>query len=525
MARAGEMIMAYERTLIISTFFAFTIFLFILTVITWKRKASSGKAAGYFSLGLAAAAIYTFGYSMELSSNTLSDVMFWVRFQHLGIQLLTPFWLLFTLCITGHEQIITRGRVILLFLIPVFMIFATQTLGTLNLVHLNPRLITIGPITSFTYDRGILIYIGLAYINVCMLASLILFTIMLIRSATTFRSQAVLFWIGSMIPFVTEFHYNIGLSPYNIDTIPFALTISGLIFSIGLFRFHLLDIVPLARDVIFDSIKDGVIVLDNSNRIIDMNTSVQNMLPGVSKTLIGKSINETLTNFKTLADFAVGNDAGSIEIVKEGTGGSVNYLGTISSLHDSNHNQVGKIITLHDNTLARQLLDQLEELAARDSLTGIYNRRSFDQLATQKMFNLQTPDSRMSLIMFDLDHFKNINDTYGHSAGDLALKTIASICQKLLRQGDILGRYGGEEFVIFLPETDLPSALVIAERLRSGINKQEILYEEHSFTLSASLGVASCSQDSGRLTLDEFIQQADRAVYRAKQAGRNQVES
>jgi diguanylate cyclase (GGDEF)-like protein len=515
--------MSFERTLIISTLFSSTIVLIFLAISVWNRRAASGQAAVYFSIGMAATAMYTFGYGMELSNNSLPDIMLWVRFQHLGIQLITPLWVLFTLIITGNEKVITPGRTVILFIYPVYMLFATQTLGTLNLVHINPRLTSFGPFSTFTYDRGLPLYIGLAYINICLLTCLVLFIKMLFRSAPTFRSQAILFCLGSIIPFAAEFLYNLGLSPYNIDLIPFALTMSGIIFAFGLFRFHLLDIVPLARDVIFDSIKDGVIVLDNSNRIIDINTSVQNMLPGVSRNMIGKPVDAALKGFQTLVEFARENSTGIMEIEKEGTEGTIIYLGTISSLRDSKHNRVGKILTLHDNTQTRQLLNQLEELAARDSLTGIFNRRSFYQLATQNMFNLRESGGRMALIMLDLDHFKTVNDTYGHSAGDVALRKVTDTCQKLLRQQDIFGRYGGEEFVIFLPETDLPIAARIAERLRKGIKKKIITYEEFSFSVTASFGVAGISAKTSPINLDDLFQLADKALYQAKLEGRDRV--
>ncbi len=254
-----------------------------------------------------------------------------------------------------------------------------------------------------------------------------------------------------------------------------------------------------------------------------MNTSVQTMLPGITKNLIGKPVDIALTGFQTLVDFARDNFTGSIEMEKEGTEGLVNYLGTISSLRDSKHRRVGKILTLHDNTQARQLLDQLEELAARDSLTGIFNRRSFNQLATQNMYNLRESGGRMALIMLDLDHFKKINDTYGHSAGDVALKTVTDTCQNLLRQQDIFGRYGGEEFVIFLPEIDLTAATGIAERLRKGIREQVVSYDDSSFSITASLGVTGISSKTSIRNLDDLFQLADKAVYQAKQEGRDRV--
>lgn len=514
--------MGFERTLIISILFTSAICLIVLSYLIWNRRIRSSRGAQYFSLGLAATAVYTFGYGMELSSQTLAGVMFWVRFEHLGIQLITPCWVLFTLCITGYERVITPSRLLVLFAYPIFLLFATQTLGSVNLVHHNPRLDLTGPFPTFSYDRGIWMYIGLAYINVCLLACLVLYTIMVLRSKPAFRNQAILFWLGSIIPFIAEFLYNVGKSPYNIDLIPFALTVSGFIFTFGYFRLQLLEIIPLARDVIFDNLKDGVLVLDNNNRIIDFNPAIQNMVTGLTKTAIGKPVNEVLHEETILLDFACDNNPGIFELEKTRDNHIYTYMGNLSPLLDSRDNTVGRIITLHDNTRTKDLLTQLENLAARDSLTNVYNRRIFDQLVLKDLTGDHPDTSNISLIMMDLDNFKQINDTYGHAAGDLVLKKVIQTCQKLLRQADIPGRYGGDEFVFFLPDTDTAAAKVVAGRLLEAITRNTYQLEGTSFSVSASLGVSSSTR-SGKISFKELFRYADRAVYQAKQEGRNKV--
>jgi len=514
--------MGFERTIIISTLFTSAISLIVLSILIWNRRAGSRRGVLYFSLGLMATAIYTFGYGMELSTDSLSRVMLWVRFEHLGIQLITPFWALFTLCITGNEKLITPPRLLLLFAYPVFMILAAQTLGTSNLVHHNPRLDTTGPFSTFTYDRGVILYLGLAYVNVCLMACLILYSNMVFRSSPAFRNQAILFWMASLIPFVAEFLYNINLSPYNIDPIPFALTISGFIFTFGYFRFQLFKIIPLARDVIFDNLKDGVLVLDINDRIIDFNPAIQSMVNGLCRSEVGRSIFEVLSDNPVLLDFTRNNNSGMFELERTMGGRNSTYLGNLSPLRDSNNQTVGKIITLHDHTRTKDLLNQLENLAARDSLTNVYNRRIFDQLVLKDMAGQDVNNGKMSLIMLDLDNFKQINDTFGHAAGDMVLKTVIGTCQKLLRQADIPGRYGGDEFVFFLPNTDTTGARVIAERLLDGIIKNKFQLEGKTFSVTASLGVSSAA-GLGKVSLKDLFRYADQAVYQAKQQGRNMV--
>ena len=129
----------------------------------------------------------------------------------------------------------------------------------------------------------------------------------------------------------------------------------------------------------------------------------------------------------------------------------------------------------------------------------------------------------MSMLVLDLDHFKQVNDTYGHGAGDVALQKIADICRQQLRQVDIIGRLGGEEFVILLPDTNLSDAIIVSERLRQGIENEEIVAGRTRFSLTATIGAAELTEhDSG---IQDLVRRADAALYQGKHAGRNRVEA
>jgi len=163
----------------------------------------------------------------------------------------------------------------------------------------------------------------------------------------------------------------------------------------------------------------------------------------------------------------------------------------------------------------------VQRLAVTDALTGIYNRRAFFDRARQEYNRSVRYGHRISVIMLDVDHFKVINDRFGHAAGDETLRTIAHLCTSNLRACDILGRYGGEEFTILVPETALNGALTIAQRLCDQIAAINIPSERGVIRVTASIGVAEmCEETSG---LDELIDRADQALYRAKQSGRNRV--
>ncbi len=166
--------------------------------------------------------------------------------------------------------------------------------------------------------------------------------------------------------------------------------------------------------------------------------------------------------------------------------------------------------------------EQQRQLAVRDGLTGLYNRRAFTELLGAAIANEdRRPSGSLGLVILDLDHFKKLNDTYGHPAGDAALRSLARLLDQHLRKGDQAARYGGEEFVVILPGSDAEHTYGAAERLRSALEKHRFVFEGARIPLSASLGVAIWPGD-GR-DPEPLLAAADRALYAAKQAGRNRV--
>lgn len=161
-------------------------------------------------------------------------------------------------------------------------------------------------------------------------------------------------------------------------------------------------------------------------------------------------------------------------------------------------------------------------LACHDSLTGLYNRRAFLDMAKPLWSNAQRNQRPLSMIMIDLDHFKRINDQHGHDAGDRALQASARLFEQACRAGDLLTRWGGEEFLILLPETDMAQACVFAERVRGALEALGLPVESQSILLTASFGVA---ERADKQSLEDLIKAADLRLYDAKTKGRNRISS
>lgn len=167
----------------------------------------------------------------------------------------------------------------------------------------------------------------------------------------------------------------------------------------------------------------------------------------------------------------------------------------------------------------RNARNELEHRAYSDYLTGLANRRYFIEQAELELSRHNRYENKLSLIMLDIDYFKKINDTYGHNVGDLVLQKIAEVSRSILRDIDIIGRIGGEEFAILLPETSLEDSIKVAERLRVEISNASVILENSEVTFTSSFGVVAANKSN----IDELLIKADKALYKAKESGRNRV--
>jgi diguanylate cyclase (GGDEF)-like protein/PAS domain S-box-containing protein len=222
------------------------------------------------------------------------------------------------------------------------------------------------------------------------------------------------------------------------------------------------------------------------------------------------------------------DQAGSIIVVPIQSKGAL--FGTLTAINAPNGadftTQDLNLLTALTNQAAiaierAALLSELQHLATIDGLTQILNRRAWLEQSQRAILIAQRSLRPVSLMLLDADHFKLVNDTYGHDIGDQVLQAISRFCQQQLRIGDIIGRYGGEEFVILLPETDAQAAMLVAERIRTTLANHPIPVTGHTLHITISLGIASMAGKGCDLGM--LLQHADRELYAAKQAGRNRA--
>lgn len=189
---------------------------------------------------------------------------------------------------------------------------------------------------------------------------------------------------------------------------------------------------------------------------------------------------------------------------------------------DPDHVQEGSIWLMDDITAQKELEEYLTKLAATDHLTGAYNRRQFMDLAEREITRSKRSRHFLAILMLDIDHFKQLNDAYGHSTGDEALKFFVDTVESILRGEDILGRIGGEEFAVLLPNTDIEAGKHVAERIRHQVASNAFISNGETIRFTVSIGLTD--DKNGETPLEELLALADKALYKAKNNGRNRVE-
>ncbi|CCK82252.1 GGDEF domain-containing protein [Desulfobacula toluolica] len=197
------------------------------------------------------------------------------------------------------------------------------------------------------------------------------------------------------------------------------------------------------------------------------------------------------------------------------------YMLPQNQMYDHHDEVVHLILQGCSTALSRQIkMEQLRTAAVMDSLTGCYNRREFENQLKRNISRAVRHKNDLSVFMFDLDHFKNVNDTYGHLAGDKVLQEVTRIVKNNIRADDILARYGGEEFIVIMPETSKTKAMELADRLRIKISNKLIVHGDDTIKVTASFGVSELTKSAD---MARIIQDADTMLYKAKLNGRNTV--
>lgn len=490
----------------------------MLALFTIQRRGGAGALA-FIGL-LLAASVYAISYAFELTSTTLPRMLFWTKIQYFGIATIPALWIILAIQFAGKDRWLTRPVLIALFSIPAATLILHFT-DSYHHLYYHAATVSMQPFPHLIIIKGPWYWVQVAYTYLSLVYGNILLLSNFWQAAPPYKKQAAIILVGSLAPLVCNTIYQLEESPYGLDLSPFAFILTCLLYTWGLFQNRLFDLAPIAHDKVFAGIRDGVLVLDMQNRIVDFNTSFQGIGGSLMPNAIGHDAKEVLIGYlELLTQLSSNQEQSELKIIEANQ--TRYYSSHLSPVMNNKNEAIGKTLIITETTQQVLLLEQLQRLATIDDLTGVFNRRHFLDISSREIDLTRRYQHPVSAIMIDLDRFKQINDTLGHKAGDLALQTTADICLQTLRASDLFCRYGGDEFAALLPETAPEVAVQVAERLRGNIAAARMSFGATEIRTTASFGVAG-GRSTTNMELDDLLKNADRALYQAKAAGRNQV--
>ena len=484
------------------------------------RKTSIGRA---FLFLLICAWIWTVGYVFELYAKSLSAKLIFAQIQYIGITLIPIAWLRLACIHTGRK--LPKGVWLASALIAAATLIQVFFISRPNLFWSHPSLVAAtSDLFTVNYDYGPWFYYILTpFISILVLVSLSMLLHMLVQPHIVYKRQTILIIVGTLIPLVLNVLYVLDITPVShLNYASASLSITGILYGYALFKYRYLDLFPLARDVLFEQMHDAVLVLNEQDSIVDANQAAQKLFSDQSE-LVGRPYDVIRkTYFRGAEHSHPKDDTAKVPVAI----GERMYDVTYNHVIDQRGRGSFALILFHDVTEREMLHQKIAELGRRDPLTGVYNRRELlSQLVTlsHEAYVKQIP---LAVLMLDLDGFKRVNDVYGHTAGDSTLELLAKVLFRCIESSDIVGRYGGDEFVIVSLGSSQDKAMELGELIRKEVSLSTNASAHGKFTIQVSIGVRCFNFSEPPENYDVaswILSEADAMLYGAKRAGKNQV--
>jgi len=473
------------------------------------------KKRNLFLAALVFAFISLLSYYFEITSSTTEEAFLAKRLYYLGTFIAPSLLLLFV--INYFDFKLNWKLVTVLLAIPLIIIILMWTTDLHKLYYASHYLIVIGAVRHLGKTSGPLHSLGHAWLFLCLLIIIGVLVYEFVKIDRRSRPRLTLIAIGTFGCIISNIIYLLNPFDLYINYGPLAVTIICIFFGINILKYDMFDIIPKASEMALSSMSDAFLLVDTYNHIINANETAKGMFPSVRK-LNKYSPIDMIDNWPgELKEIRETKNSGEVKFTMPGGN---HYTASISPIISGKYQILGYIVMIHNITESVLLTQKLEEIAYTDALTGILNRRQFMDLAIAQSGRIKRLKNDGFIIIFDLDHFKNVNDTYGHLIGDKVLRTTVDRVKDIIRPYDLFGRYGGEEFIIFALDLNADDIFKLAERARINISSTPMVFDDLELTISASFGITSVH--SAR-NLDDIIKKADDALYQAKNEGRNKV--
>ncbi|MBI5296777.1 MAG: diguanylate cyclase [Chloroflexi bacterium] len=492
------------------------------TLTIWKRRDALGGRVLFWSM--VAIQVWTTTAAAEAAVPSLSAKILWSKIQYLGGVSAGPLLLVFTLLYTHRKYLLTRRNVILLSITPILILLLTWTNEFHNLIWAGYEPYFYLNSVLYVYRYGPMFWVHAAYAYTCSGIAAFILIQEYVRASPTYRRQYGAFILATLAPVAGSLLYLLGWNPMpGLDLAALSFAATGVLIAYGTQVYGLMELVPIARHTLVDVLEDGVIVIDLRNRIVDMNRAVLNMFE-IKDAPIGQDVFMTFHQYPLLAATLLQKPPAPMEVTLPGDPSHHLDVRLTEVLGDGGQTE-GHIAVLRDITDRKKIeaaleekREQMEQMAITDDLTGLYNRRHLDKVIEREFRRCERYNVELSVAIFDIDDFKQINDGFGHPCGDEALRTVANAILNNTRSTDITARMGGDEFIIIFPHTTVDDAWMIMERLRRYLS--EIDYVCGHMSLSISGGVMEWRKGISSV---ETIRRVDHLLYEAKRLGKNRI--
>lgn len=364
--------------------FSFFLILAAVTVATISvmliRK--EAKASKIFGILLAVVGIWAFGYGVELMHDTLPDMLFWIKVEYIGVGLIPALWFLFCVSYSGHDAWLTPGKIAAVSALPVFTVLMVWT-NEFHYLHYASVAVdsTSGPFPLLDFEEGPWYWIHTLYFYILLLWGTYLLLQNYRNADQLFRSQTLTVLLGAMIPWAVNLMYLLGYKPYShLDLTPFVFSLTGTVIAYGLLQFRLFDIIPIARDRLVENLPDGVMVIDDDERVVYCNKTLVKLISDSNSGLVGKHYSDVLKHFKFDQELEALNRLSILKARLKHEGDVLNFEITVTPIQESKGLKAGKVLYFHNITA---LINNQRELE-----TARLKAEESDRLKTSFLANM-----------------------------------------------------------------------------------------------------------------------------------------
>lgn len=505
---------------------AFALVTFILFILSRTRALRTNPASRMYSLYTLATIGFLIANTMEISSRTEAGHLFWARTIFFFVSFLPALWLFFAVKTARRGEPMGKRFPVLLAVIPcitLIIVFSDRWMGLIW------PAIEYGRLDGYVVSKrtyGAWFAVHAAYNYTISFAGIFIAMRAFALRHSYYRRRSVLILLGVLAPLIASLIFTFKPIPGLVkDFTPIGYAFAAFFFFLGIYRLDAFSIVPVARAQLVERMREAILVFDAELRIADANPAALRLL-GNGDSLLGKGLRsegrERAYLPTAVAHAAMTGEKGVFDVAGP-AGDTFHYA--VDAIDLPGHPlSRGRLVVIRDETELRDALFRVEQLARKDALTALSNRRGFMEAAEAVYRSAERYGESIAAAMFDLDHFKTVNDTRGHAIGDMVLSTFARIMENELRSSDVAGRIGGEEFALILPKATLDGARAVCERIRKNFGHHKFT-DDRGGTFSVTVSVGIAEPTSPRQTLESLLAAADAVLYVAKSNGRNRTET